>query len=105
MPFFYNFVANYGVHSHRTYVNKKVFCYSDVESAVNRCVEEYGIARENAEAEIRRVNRNRVHHYEYYTGMKWGEPHHYNLMLNTGTIDLRTACQLVKGVYQGLEKA
>lgn len=83
----------------------KVFCYSDVASAVNRCVEEYGIARENAEAEIKRVNRNRVHHYEYYTGMKWGEPHHYNLMLNTGTIDLKTACQLVKGVYQGLEKA
>lgn len=83
----------------------KVFCYSDVASAVNRCVEEYGIARENAEAEIKRVNRNRVHHYEYYTGMKWGEPHHYNLMLNTGTIDLKMACQLVKGVYQGLEKA
>ena len=78
----------------------KVFCYSDVESAVNRCVEEYGIARENAEAEIRRVNRNRVHHYEYYTGRKWGEPHHYNLMLNTGTIGLQTACQLIKGVYQ-----
>lgn len=77
----------------------KVFCYSDIENAVSRCVSEYGIKRENAESEIRRINRNRIHHYEYYTGRKWGEPHHYNLMLNTGTISLETACQLIKEIY------
>lgn len=78
----------------------KVFCYSDLQHALTRCVQEYGIPRLNAETEIRRINRNRIHHYEYYTGRKWGEPHHYNLMLNTGTIGLQTACQLIKGVYQ-----
>lgn len=83
----------------------KLFCYSDLSHAVTRCVSEYGIAQASAEAEIKRVNRNRIHHYEYYTGEKWGEPHRYDLMLNTGTLDLKTACQLVKGVYQGLEKA
>ncbi len=77
----------------------KVFCYSDIENAVSRCVSEYGIKRENAESEIRRINRNRIHHYEYYTGGKWGEPHHYNLMLNTGSISLETACRLVKDIY------
>lgn len=77
----------------------KVFCYSDIENAVSRCVSEYGIKRENAESEIRRINRNRIHHYEYYTGRKWGEPHHYNLMLNTGTISLETACKLIKDIY------
>ena len=44
----------------------KVFCYSDLKSAVNRCVNDYGIPQEQAEAEIRRINRNRIHHYEYY---------------------------------------
>ena len=80
----------------------KVFCYSDIENAVSRCISEYGIKRENAESEIRRINRNRIHHYEYYTGRKWGEPHHYNLMLNTGTISLETACQLIKEIYSKL---
>ena len=80
----------------------KVFCYSDIENAVSRCVSEYGIKRENAESEIRHINRNRIHHYEYYTGRKWGEPHHYNLMLNTGTISLETACQLIKEIYSKL---
>lgn len=80
----------------------KVFCYSDMESAISRCTNEYGIKKENAEAEIRRINRNRIHHYEYYTGGKWGEPHHYNLMLNTGTISLETACKLIKDIYRNM---
>lgn len=83
----------------------KVFCYSDLKSAVNRCVNDYGIPQEQAKAEIRRINRNRIHHYEYYTGQKWGEPHHYHLMLNTGNISLETACKLVKEVYQNIAKA
>lgn len=83
----------------------KVFCYSNLKSAVNRCVNDYGIPQEQAEAEIRRINRNRIHHYEYYTGWKWGEPHHYHLMLNTGNISLETACKLVKEVYQNIAKA
>ena len=82
----------------------KVFCYSDMSSEVSRCISEYGIDADNAETEIRRINRNRITHYEYYTGMKWGEPHHYNLMINTGSIDLKTACQLIVDVYNNRRK-
>ena len=68
----------------------KVFCYSDRESAYQRCTTEY----------IARVNRNRIAHYEYYTGEKWGDPHRYDLMLNTGSLGLQTACDLVAEYYQ-----
>ncbi len=82
----------------------KVFCYSDFKSAYKRCVEEYGIPKEKAEMEIKRINRNRIAHYEYYTGHKWGEPHHYNLMINTGSMDLNVACDLIKNLYYNLQK-
>ena len=82
----------------------KIFCYSDVASAVERCIKEYGLKPENAEKEIRSVNRNRIHHYEYYTGERWGEPHHYHLMLNTGSIGLETACALVKGIWARMQE-
>lgn len=78
----------------------KVFCYSDLDSARKRCAQEYGIPLEKTESEIKRINRNRIAHYEYYTGEKWGEPHHYNLMINTGDIALPVACELIKGIYQ-----
>ncbi|WP_254886568.1 cytidylate kinase family protein [Phocaeicola coprocola] len=76
----------------------KVFCYSDLRSACVRCVQEYGVSEEKAESEIKRINHNRIAHYEYYTGEKWGEPHHYNLMINTGSIDLSVACNLIKSI-------
>ena len=78
----------------------KVFCYSDLKSACVRCVQEYGASEEKAESEIKRINHNRIAHYEYYTGEKWGEPHHYNLMINTGSIDLSVACNLIKSIYK-----
>lgn len=78
----------------------KVFCYSDLKSACVRCVQEYGVSEEKAESEIKRINHNRIAHYEYYTGEKRGEPHHYNLMINTGSIDLSVACNLIKSIYK-----
>lgn len=78
----------------------KVFCYSDLKSACVRCVQEYGVSEEKAESDIKRINHNRIAHYEYYTGEKWGEPHHYNLMINTGSIDLSVACNLIKSIYK-----
>lgn len=82
----------------------KVFCYSDLPHACARCVEEYGIAPEKAEAEIKRINHNRISHYEYYTGEKWGEPHHYHLMIHTGQIDLPTACKMIQEIYAEMKK-
>ena len=78
----------------------KVFCYTDRESACQRCTTEYGVPADKARTEIARVNRNRIMHYEYYTDEKWGDPHRYDLMLNTGSIGLETACQLVAGLYR-----
>lgn len=78
----------------------KVFCHTAREDALRRCVEEYGIPAGKAEAETLRINRNRATHYEYYTGTKWGDPHHYDLTVNTGSLGLETACRLVEELYR-----
>lgn len=78
----------------------KVFCYSDPESAYERCTQSYGVPKDKAEAEIRRTNRNRATHYEYYTGKKWKDPSHYDLMINTSHIDIEEACNLIKRIYE-----
>ena len=78
----------------------KVFCYADDQELYRRCTTEYGVPADKAKAEIARVNRNRVAHYEYYTGERWGDPHRYDLMLNTESIGLEAACELVAGLYR-----
>ncbi len=78
----------------------KVFCYSGADEAYARCLKEYGLPEETAAAEIKRVNQARVAHYEYYTERKWGDPHNYDLMINTGSMELSTACDLIERLYK-----
>ena len=73
----------------------RIFCCSDPESARRRCVEEYGIVPEAADAEIRRVNRNRRTHCEYYTGERWDDPHRYDFTVNTGRLSLADAARTI----------
>ena len=82
----------------------KIFCYSDFQNAYNRCVNQYGIPETKAESEIKRINRNRITHYEYYTGRKWQDPHHYDLMVNTGKITLTQISNLIEKIYHDLQK-
>ncbi len=77
-----------------------VFCYSDHESALSRCISEYGIRPEDAASEIRRINRKRAVHYEYYTERKWGERHNYSLMVDTGCLGTDRALRLIKSAYE-----
>lgn len=81
----------------------RVFCCSDGKSAYERCVGEYRIPAATAEQEIRRINKSRVAHYEYYTGRKWGDPHNYDITVNTGCVGLQSACEMIKCEY--LKKA
>lgn len=78
----------------------RIFCCSDPESARARCVREYGISPEGAETEIRRINRNRRTHYEYYTGERWDDPHRYDLTVNTGRMSLDDAAQAIASLYR-----
>lgn len=73
----------------------RVFCYTDEASAVDRCVNQYGLDKDKALSEIRRVNHARANHYEYYTGRRWGDPHNYDLTVNTGRMSLDTACEII----------
>lgn len=73
----------------------RIFCYTDEQSAVSRSINEYGLDSSKALAEVRRVNRARATHYEYYTGRRWGDPHNYDITINTAKISLDTACDII----------
>lgn len=90
--------ADYVLQNHPNLI--KVFCYADAESLCRRCTQEYGIPADKAKTEIARINRNRGTHYGYYTGERWGDPHRYDLALNTGSLGLQTACDLVADLYR-----
>ena len=78
----------------------RVFCCAGLDAARQRCVQEYGLPADKAESEIKRVNRKRMAHYEYYTGRKWGDPHHYDLVVNTSQVSIEEACRMIGELYR-----
>ncbi len=78
----------------------KVFCYSDNESEVRRCIEQYGIPRDKAADEVRRINRARETHYEHYTGEHWRDIHNYDLVVNTASMGIDAACAMVASLAE-----
>ncbi len=38
---------------------------------------------------------SRQRYYNYYTGRTWGDPLNYDLMINTGKIDLEDAADMI----------
>lgn len=82
----------------------KVFCYADLASEVKRSIVEYGVSPDKAESEVKRINRARVAHYEYYTSGRWGDPHNYNLMINTASIGIDYAADMIAGIYHKMKE-
>lgn len=88
----------------------RIFCCSAREDAVRRCLEDYhgrggkvaqdSFTDSDAASETERVNRARAAHYQHYTGKTWGDPHNYDLVINTSEIRLEDACNIVFGYVQ-----
>lgn len=81
----------------------RVFCYSNLDCAVKRAVDEYHISPDSAASEVARINKFRISHYQHFTGRRWGEQSNYSLMINTSRVAPELACEIVEKIYR--EKA
>lgn len=77
----------------------RIFCYTDMEDAIQRCRQVYKMESDDLESEIISLNNARINHYQFYTGNKWGDPHRYNLIINTGSIGMNDAVKSISALY------
>ncbi|MDE6324171.1 MAG: cytidylate kinase family protein [Paramuribaculum sp.] len=80
-----------------------VFCYTDSDHAIERAVSSYGIDPATAPKDIRQRNELRIRHYQHFTGRRWGNPHNYQLMVNTGSVPVGTAVDLIATLYAEMQ--
>lgn len=78
----------------------KVFIYSDMEGKLKRATKFYGLDKEKAEKEIRRIDKLRGNHYKYYTEKEWNNHSNYDICINSDVLGVeKTAdfiCEIVK---------
>ncbi len=85
--------ADYVLNDYQNTVN--VFTYAPFQTRVARAVTEYGLNRENAEKDVRKVDKARESYYNYHTGNKWGNAANYDLMINMNFLTPESAVKLI----------
>ena len=73
----------------------KIFINSNMKDKINRVVKYYRIDKEEAEKEIVKENKLRENHYNYYTEKEWKNPENYDLCINSDSIGIDNAVELI----------
>lgn len=83
----------------------KVFVYSSMEHKINRVTNIYGMEKEKAEKEIKKINKLRANHYKYYTEREWSEYANYDICINSDTLGVEKSaeiiCEMIKEKVRG----
>lgn len=76
----------------------KIFLYSSMEDKVKRAVKYYGMDRKTAEKSIKKINKERAKHYEYYTNQKWTDFSHYDLAINVDSLGVEKTAEMIRSI-------
>jgi len=73
----------------------RVFVYSDMDFARIRIMSEFGLTPEEADNKIHHTNQARSNHYWQYTGGKWEDVKHYDLIVNSSKLGIEGAVNII----------
>jgi len=77
----------------------KVYVFSDLDSRIERIVEQYGETSEIPEKRLKNKDKRRAAYYEIYTDQKFGDAANYDLCLNSGRIGIDHCAQIIADLY------
>jgi len=77
----------------------KVFIYADFKKRAQRIVEKYGETEVPTEKRLRDKDKRRALFYQFYTDLNWGDPNHYHVMLDSGTLGIEKCVDVIASLY------
>ena len=72
-----------------------VFVHAPLPWRVRRVAANYEITPEEAEKQIRRIDKKRAAYYNFYTGKRWGDMEGYDLSVDVSTIGIDKTVQII----------
>ena len=72
-----------------------VFVHAPLPWRVRRVAANYEITPEEAEKQIRRIDKKRAAYYNFYTGKRWGDMDGYDLSVDVSTIGIDKTVQII----------
>ncbi len=81
----------------------RLFICADMDYRIKRAVEKKGVKESKAEQVINKTDKSRANYYNFYSGMKWGDPENYDLSLNRTRLTLEQAIGVIQGYLKAVE--
>ncbi len=72
-----------------------IFVHAPLADRVERAVSEYGLAADDAQSTVKRNDKIRSKHYQYYACAHWGETHNYHLTVNSSVLGCFKTAELI----------
>ena len=72
-----------------------VYIHADMDYRADRIVRLYGESEKSPETRLKEKDTRRSVNYQHYTGRTWGDAENYDICLNTGTIGVENAAELI----------
>lgn len=80
-----------------------VFVHANMDKKKERVIKEYGVAPDRAEEKIIKTDKQRAKYYNYYTNQQWGNSFNYDLTIDTSSIDIDGAVEVIKKYIEVLD--
>lgn len=78
----------------------RVFLYNSDEAKVKRACKYYGLNKEKALAQIKKINKAREKHYNFYTNRKWTDMNNYDICLDVDALGLVNTALLLADIIE-----
>ena len=72
------------------------FIHADISRRTQLAKELYSLKEEKAEAEVKKIDKQRSAYYNHYTHQKWGQASNYHLTIDSGLIGTDGAVEVIE---------
>lgn len=86
--------ADYALRDFKGVAN--IFISAPFEDRVKRAIDVYGITEKHAEEYVKKIDKQRVSYYNYYTDKRWGTPWNYQLCIDSSALGIDGSVTLIE---------
>lgn len=76
------------------------FIYADMDFRVKHMAEHYGKPEHAMPKWLKEKDNRRKVYYKHYTGRNWGDPHNYDICLNTALVGIEQAADILAAMAE-----
>lgn len=77
-----------------------VFICADFEKRCERAVRKYGVNKDDVNDIVKKTDKARIRHNQFYGSQDWGDARNYDVTINSGTVGIDNAVAILKAAIE-----